>query len=48
MIYSYSEHNFFGGTFLLGETVMLSEPINGRIDNKMTAFLSKVCPIVES
>lgn len=30
----------FGSTFLLGETAMLSEPINGRIDNKI--FLIKV------
>ena len=47
MIYSYSKHNFFGGTFLLGETVMLSASINGRFNNKKT-FLSKVCPIVQS
>ena len=42
MIYSYSKHIFFGGTFLLGQTVMLLKPINGRIYNKMAVF-SKMC-----
>ena len=36
-----SKHNFFGGTFLLGEVAMLSEADDGRTDNKMAVFLSK-------
>ena len=40
MIYSYSKHNFFGGTFFLGQTNL--KLINGRIDNEMTVFFKSV------
>ena len=43
MIYSYSKINFIGATSFLGETYL--KPINGRIDNKMAVFFSKVCPL---
>ena len=40
MIYFYSKHNFFEGTFLLGQKYL--KPINDSTDNKMTAFFKCV------
>ena len=45
MIYSYLKHNLFWRYFFLGQTCL--KPINGRIDNKMAVFFSKVCSEVE-
>ena len=46
MIYSYSKHNFFGGSFFVGQAYL--KPINDGIDNKMAVIFSEVCLKVES